>query len=131
MSADRHRVGDDSARAHMRAGDAEPRLHCRLDDGEATRLHQRLDDNDALMAELTRARFEMLAGLRDLKAAVQKLTDETAGIREMEADVTGALRLMARFSRAVGVLWKPLLFIAVAGASVYLWAKGVVAGAWR
>lgn len=130
MTAGR-RVGDDTAHAHKRAADDTPRLHQRVDDGRMNLLEARMGTSEEIITELMRARFDMLSGLREVKEAVQQLTDETAGIREMEADVTGALRLMARLSRAVGVLWKPLLFVTIAGASVYLWAKGVVAGAWR
>lgn len=127
----RRRIDDADAHAHQRKDDAEPRLHHRVDDGRMDLLEARMGTSEEIITELMRARFDMLAGLREVKEAVQRLTEETSGIREMEADVTGALRLMARLSRAVGVLWKPLLFVAIAGASVYLWAKGVVAGAWR
>lgn len=130
MTAGR-RVGDDTAHAHKRAADDTPRLHQRVDDGRMDLLEARMGTSEEIITELMRARFDMLSGLREVKEAVQRLTEETSGVREMEADVTGALRLMARLSRAVGVLWKPLLFVAIAGASVYLWAKGVVAGAWR
>lgn len=130
MTAGR-RIGDAEAHAHQRKDDAKPRLHHRVDDGRMDLLEARIGTSEEIITELMRARFDMLAGLREVKEAVQRLTAETSGVREMEADVTGALRLMARLSRVVGVLWKPLLFVAVAGASVYLWAKGVVAGAWR
>lgn len=130
MTAGR-RIGDAEAHAHQRKDDAKPRLHHRVDDGRMDLLEARMGTSEEIITELMRARFDMLSGLREVKEAVQRLTEETSGVREMEADVTGALRLMARLSRAVGVLWKPLLFVAIAGASVYLWAKGVVAGAWR
>lgn len=130
MTAGR-RIDDADAHAHQRKDDAEPRLHHRVDDGRMDLLEARMGTSEEIITELMRARFDMLAGLREVKEAVQRLTEETSGVREMEADVTGALRLMARLSRVVGVLWKPLLFVAIAGASVYLWAKGVIAGAWR
>lgn len=130
MTAGR-RIGDAEAHAHQRKDDAKPRLHHRVDDGRMDLLEARMGTSEEIITELMRARFDMLSGLREVKEAVQRLTEETSGVREMEADVTGALRLMARLSRAVGVLWKPLLFVAIVGASVYLWAKGVVAGAWR
>ena len=117
MTAGR-RIGDADAHAHKRTGDDIPRLHYRLT--------ERLDANDEIITELMRARFEMLAALREVKDAVQKLADDTSGVRELEGDVVGMMRLLARVNRFLGVLWKPLLFVAVAGASAYLWAKGVM-----
>lgn len=130
MTAGR-RVGDDTAHAHKRAADDTPRLHQRVDDGRMDLLEARMGTSEEIITELMRARFDMLSGLREVKEAVQRLTEETSGVRELEGDVVGMMRLLARVNRFLGVLWKPLLFVAVAGASVYLWAKGVVAGAWR
>lgn len=130
MTAGR-RIGDAEAHAHQRKDDAKPRLHHRVDDGRMDLLEARMGTSEEIITELMRARFDMLSGLREVKEAVQRLTEETRGVRELEGDVVGMMRLLARVNRFLGVLWKPLLFVAVAGASVYLWAKGVVAGAWR
>lgn len=130
MTAGR-RIGDAEAHAHQRKDDAKPRLHHRVDDGRMDLLEARMGTSEEIITELMRARFDMLSGLREVKEAVQRLTEETRGVRELEGDVVGMMRLLARVNRFLGVLWKPLLFVAVAGASAYLWAKGVVAGAWR
>jgi hypothetical protein len=45
-------------------------------------------------------------------------------MREMESDVRGMMRFMSRLSGFVGVLWKPLLFIAVLGGMLWIWITG-------
>lgn len=117
------RAGDSSSHAHKRKAD------------EFARLHKRLDDNDALVAELMKARYESVRlhtettqSLKSLTEAIERLTAGTAGLREMEGDVQGMMRLMSRFNGVLSLLWKPFLFIAVLGGTIYLWAKGLCCG---
>ena len=122
------RSTDQSSHAHKRQTDAD----------DFAKLHKRLDDNDLILSELLAARVESVKLHNDTTSAVTKLTAsvtvlsdavacltlETAGTRETEADIRGMVRLLGKISRFVGVLWKPLLFVAVLGGTLYLWATG-------
>lgn len=118
------RSTDQSSHAHKRQTDAD----------DFAKLHKRLDDNDLILSELLAARVESVKLHNDTTSAVTKLTESVgelasavssmAGLREMEADVRGMMRFMARMNGVVGVLWKPLLFVAVLGGTLYLWATG-------
>lgn len=127
------RQTDDESHAHMRSGD------------EFARLHMRMDDTDKHVAELSRAKADIMqamsglaqgqknlaaaqadfiAAQKELADAVKKLTDETAASREISGDIKGTMRMLGRVNEVTGLLWKPLLFIAVAGGMVWVWATG-------
>lgn len=114
-----------------RIGDEESHAHKRTDD-EFARLHKRLDDTDQLVNQLIKAKFdsmqlhdETMKRLGELTEAVQQLVTDTKGVVQLDADVTGMLRVMERVNKFCSLLWKPLLFVAVAGGSFYLWLKGL------
>jgi hypothetical protein len=123
MVMDRRKT-DSASHAHKRESDAD----------NFARLHQRIDDNDKLLSELLAARAESVrlhtettTAVNQLAFSVGSLTDAMAGMagmREMESDVRGMMRLMSRLSGFVGVLWKPLLFIAVLGGMLWIWITG-------
>lgn len=122
------RSTDEGSHAHKRQTDAD----------DFAKLHKRLDDNDKILTELLAARTESVKLHNDTTAAVTKLTEsvtvltdavanlanETVGTRETEADIRGMVRFLGKISRFVGVLWKPLLFIAVLGGTLWVWATG-------
>lgn len=116
--------------------DASSHAHKRKDDSnEFARMHQRLDDNDRILKELLCARIEMIelhkgttAAINSLAASQTELINEIskiAGLREFEEDVRGMMRFMARVNGVIGIVWKPILFIAVVGGSLWLWATSV------
>lgn len=114
-----------------RIGDSESHAHKRSDD-EFARLHQRIDDTEHLVNELIKAKFdsmrlhnEAMGQLKELTEAVQNLVADTKGVVQLDADVTGMLRVMERVNRFCSLLWKPMLFVGVAGGTVYLWLKGL------
>jgi hypothetical protein len=122
------RSTDQASHAHKRQTDA----------NDFAKLHKRLDDNDGVLTELLAARAESVKLHNDTTAAVTKLTDsvtvltkavaglatETVGARETEADIRGMVRFLGRISEFVGVLWKPLLFVAVLSGTLWLWVTG-------
>lgn len=112
---------DDSAHAHQRADDDTPRLHRRLTDGEVL---DRLDETDEMMRHVLNTQMQIIHSMNEVREAVDRLADETVGIRELEGDVIGMMRLLTRVNRLLGLLWKPVLFVAVAGGMAYLWLKG-------
>ena len=115
---------DQASHAHKRSGDS----------AIFARLHQRLDDNDKVLTELLEARVESVRLHGETTSAVTQLTlsvgelasviSSMAGLREMESDVRGMMRFMSRMNGVIGVLWKPLLFIAVLGGTIWMWATG-------
>lgn len=115
---------DAASHAHKRAGDSD----------NFARLHQRLDDNDKIMSELISSKTELVElqvgttlALNALAASQSALVTEIsklAGLREFADDVSGMMGLMARFNRGIGILWKPMLFIAVLGGTVWMWIVG-------
>lgn len=117
-----------------RSTDSASHAHMRNDDGFA-RLHQRMDDNDKMMTELLSARTESIrlhgettVALGKMADAINLLTAETAGSRQLDKDVNGMLRILSRMNGFIGAVWKPLLFVAVLGGTIYLWGKGLVIG---
>ncbi len=120
---DRRRT-DQASHAHKRAGDG----------AAFARLHQRLDDNDKIMAELITSRAELVemqkgttVALNALAASQTALVAEIsklAGLREFAEDVSGMMGLMARFNNGIGILWKPMLFLAVLGGTIWMWIVG-------
>ena len=118
------RSTDTASHAHKRAGDAEV----------FARLHQRLDDNDKIMTELITAKAELVelhkgttVALNALAASQTALVSEIsklAGLREFAEDVSGMMGLMARFNSGIGIMWKPVLFVAVLGGTLWLWIVG-------
>lgn len=118
------RYTDQASHAHKRSADSLT----------FARLHQRLDDNDKVLSGLLESRVESVRLHNETTAAVTHLTvsvseltaavSSMAGLRELEVDVRGMMRFMARMNGLVGVLWKPLLFIAVLGGSIWIWATG-------
>jgi hypothetical protein len=120
---DRRRT-DQASHAHKRAGESEV----------FARLHQRLDDNDKIMTELITSKTELVelqkgttVALNALAASQTALVAEIsklAGLREFADDVSGMMGLMARFNNGIGILWKPMLFIAVLGGTLWLWIVG-------
>lgn len=113
---DRRRT-DQASHAHKRASDSEL----------FARLHQRLDDNDQVMNELIRSKVELVEMHKVTNLAIATLTSEIsklAGLRDFAEDVSGMMGLMSRLNNGIGILWKPILFIAVLGGSVWLWVVG-------
>lgn len=50
--------------------------------------------------------------------------ERMAGVPEIAEDVRGMMRLLGRLNGFVGVLWKPLLFIAIVGGSMWILVTG-------
>lgn len=114
-----------------RIGDSESHAHKRQDD-EFARLHKRIDDTDQLVSQLIKAKFdsmklhnETMEQVGQLTEAVRKLVEDTEGVVQLDADVTGMLRVMERVNKFCSLLWKPVLFVFVAGGTFYLWLKGL------
>lgn len=114
-----------------RIGDSESHAHKRSED-EFARLHKRIDDTEHLVNELIKAKFdsvrlhnETMAQVKALTEAVQQLVHDTKGVVQLDSDVTGMIRVMERVNRFCSLLWKPILFVGVAGGSFYLWLKGL------
>lgn len=112
------RSTDDAAHAHKRNED------------EFARLHRRIDDHDGLLTELIKSRFEHVklhnettASITALTEAVRKLTEGTEGLREVEDDVRGMMRLLGRMNCFISVIWRPMIFCGVVGGMAYLWIK--------
>lgn len=124
---------EDAAPRDRRSTDAASHAHKRNDDSFA-RLHQRLDDSDKIISELLTSRFELIKLHKDTTEAVNALAisqtelieqiGKLTGLREFEEDVRGMMRFMGRINGALGVMWKPMLFVAVVGGSLWMWATG-------
>lgn len=114
-----------------RKDDEESFAHKRGDDDFA-RLHRRIDDQDRLLNELIKAKFEAIRlhnettdSIKALTDAVRDLAIGTQKLRDLEGDVSGMLRMLSRMNGFIGLLWKPILFVAIAGGTFYLWVKGL------
>lgn len=124
---------DETAPRDRRSTDSASHAHKRSDD-TCARLHQRMDDNDKIVAELLASRFELIKLHKDTTEAVNTLAGsqkelieqiaKLAGLREFEEDVRGMMRFMGRINGAIGMMWKPLLFCAVVGGSIWIWLIG-------
>lgn len=114
---------DDECHAHKRSGD-----------DEFARLHQRLDDNDKIQVELIKSKVELFDLMKETNSALNALAlsqsalvvemTKTIKLREFADDVSGMMSLMTRFNNGIGILWKPMLFIAVLGGTIWMWIVG-------
>lgn len=111
-----------------RKTDTASHAHKRSDDhNDFSRLHQRLDDNDKILSELLSARVESVRLHTETTEAIRTLSalmERMAGVPEIAEDVRGMMRLLGRLNGFVGVLWKPLLFIAIVGGSMWILVTG-------
>ena len=120
---DRRRT-DQASHAHKRASDED----------KFARLHKRIDDSEQIQTELIKAKFELFGLMKETNGALNSLAEsqselivemkKTVKLREFAEDVEGMMGLMVRLNNGIGVLWKPILFVAVLGGSIWLWIVG-------